>query len=262
MPVLYEKRNQVGYLTLSRPDARNCWGDDYNADLPARCEEIAFDDDVRAVVLTGDEAGGAFSAGANIRDPKTHGPEAVGDFIKGLAKRPRYAGQALVDLPKPVICAVNGFAVGIGAITTVCCDMIVASERAEWRLPQVALGIMPNHAGAVRMSQWIGKGNAMKLAMGYPLKADEAYRLGLAQWLVPHDRLMAEATAIAERLAGMPPLATRIAKESLIRGLDMPTVADAAYLDLYRQALLSMTDDAHESHTAWREKRKPSFKGA
>jgi enoyl-CoA hydratase/carnithine racemase len=262
MPVLYEKRNQVGYLTLSRPDARNCWGEDYNEELPARCEEIAFDDDVRVVVLTGDEAGGAFSAGANIRDPKTHGPESAADFIKGLAKRPRYAGTALIELQKPVICAVNGYAVGIGAIVTVCCDMIIASERAEWRLPQVALGIMPNHAGAVRMAQWMGKGNAMKLAMGYPLKAEEAYRLGLAQWLVPHDRLIDEARAIAERLAGLPPLAARITKESLNRGLDMPNLADAAHLDLYRQALLSMSEDAQESHAAWREKRKPAFRGA
>ena len=115
MPVLYEKHNHVGYLTFSRPDARNCWGPDYNEELPARCEAIADDDDVRVVVLTGDERGGAFSAGANIRDPKTHGPETAADFIKGLAKKPRYAGTALIELQKPVICAVNGYAVGIGA---------------------------------------------------------------------------------------------------------------------------------------------------
>ncbi|HUA53696.1 MAG TPA: enoyl-CoA hydratase/isomerase family protein [Candidatus Sulfotelmatobacter sp.] len=262
MPVLYEKRNHVGYLTFSRPDARNCWGDDYNEELPAHCETITFDDDVHAVVLTGDERGGAFSAGANIRDPRTHVEESAGLAILELPKRRRYAGHALIDLPKPVIAAVNGYAVGIGAITTLCCDMIVASERAEWRLPQVALGIMPNHAGAVRVAQWIGKGNAMKLAMGWPLKADEAYRLGLAQWLVPHAELMDQATAIAERLAGLPPLASRLTKESLNRGMDMPSLADAAYLDLYRQALLSMTADAKESHQAWRDKRKPEFKGA
>ncbi len=262
MPVLYEKRNHVGYLTFSRPEARNCWGDDYNEELPRLCEEITFDDDVNAVVLTGDERGGAFSAGANIRDPNTHVEESIGRAILDLPKRRRYAGHALVDCPKPVIAAVNGYAVGIGAITTLCCDMIVASERAEWRLPQVALGIMPNHAGAVRLAQWIGKGNAMKMAMGWPMKADEAHRLGLAQWLVPHGELMAQATEIAERLAGLPPLASRLTKESLNRGMDMPSLADAAYLDLYRQAMLSLTTDAKESHVAWREKRKPSFKGA
>ena len=262
MPVLYEKRNHVGILTLSRPEARNCWGEDYNEELWRHCEAMTVDDDVHVAVLTGDPAGDAFSAGANIKDPRTHIEDSVATLIKDLPKRRRFAGQALIDLPKPVIAAVNGFAVGIGAIVTVCCDLIVASERAEWRLPQVGLGIMPNHAGAVRLAQWIGKGNAMKLAMGYPFKADEAHRLGLAQWLVPHGKLLAETTAIAERLAGLPPLASRLAKESLTRGLDMPSVADAAYLDLYRQAVLSMTADAKESHTAWREKRKPTFKGA
>jgi enoyl-CoA hydratase/carnithine racemase len=262
MPVLYEKRNHVVTLTLSRPEARNCWGEDYNEALPAHCEAMTFDDDVRVAVLTGDPAGDAFSAGANIKDPRTHIEDSVATLIKELPKRRRFAGQALIDLPKPVIAAVNGFAVGIGAIVTVCCDLIVASERAEWRLPQVGLGIMPNHAGAVRLAQWIGKGNAMKVAMGYPLKADEAHRLGLAQWLVPHGDLMAETIAIAERLAALPPLASRLAKESLTRGLDMPSLADAAYLDLYRQAVLSMTADAKESHAAWREKRKPAFRGA
>ena len=74
----------------------------------------------------------------------------------------------------------------MGCIVTFCCDLLVASERAEWRLPQVALGILPAYGGAVRLARWVGKGHAMRLAMGFPLKADEAYRIGLAQWVVPH----------------------------------------------------------------------------
>src|SRR5271154_1579460 len=111
-------------------------------------------------------------------------PASMAVFIAGLPQRRRTAGQVLSEFPKPVIAAVNGYAVGIGCIVTYCCDLIIASDRAEWRLPQVALGILPNHGGIVRLARWVGKGQAMKVAMGYPMKAEEALRYGLAQWLV------------------------------------------------------------------------------
>jgi enoyl-CoA hydratase/carnithine racemase len=261
MPVLYEKRNHVGWLTLSRPQARNCWGEDFNDEIAQHCDEMAADDEVKVAVLTGDEAGGAFSAGANLKDPRTHTQASMADFIAGLPQRRRTAGQVLSEFPKPVIAAVNGYAVGIGCIVTYCCDLIIASDRAEWRLPQVALGILPNHGGIVRLARWVGKGQAMKVAMGYPMKAEEAFRFGLAQWLFPHEEFRVQTTAIAERLAELPPLASRLAKESLNRGLDMPNVADAAYIDLYRFMALSMTEDAKESHNAWRERRRPKVRG-
>jgi enoyl-CoA hydratase/carnithine racemase len=262
MPVFYEKRGRVGWLTLSRPEARNCWGEDFNEAIEQHCAVMAEDREIRVAVLTGDEAGGAFSSGANLRDPRTHREASMAEFIEGLPRRRRTAGQVLREFPKPVIAAVNGVAVGIGCIVTYCCDLIVASERAEWRLPQVALGILPNHGGIVRLAQWIGKGRAMKVAMGYPLAAEEAFRCGLAQWLVPHAEFAARVAEIAERLAELPPLAARLAKESLDRGLDMPNLADAAYIDLYRFMALSMTEDAKESHNAWRERRRPQVRGA
>lgn len=261
MPVLYEKKNHVGWLTLSRPEARNCWGEDFNDEIARRCGEMAEDEEVRIAVLTGDEAGGAFSAGANLKDPRTHNEASISDFIARLPQRRRTAGQVLSEFPKPVIAAVNGYAVGIGCIVTYCCDLIVASERAEWRLPQVALGILPNHGGIVRLARWVGKGQAMKVAMGFPMKAEEAFHFGLAQWLFPHNEFRAETAKIAERLAALPPLATRLAKESMNRGLDMPNAADAAYIDLYRFMALSMTEDAKESHNAWRERRRPEVRG-
>jgi enoyl-CoA hydratase/carnithine racemase len=262
MPVLYEKRDHVGWLTLSRPQARNCWGEDFNQEIARLCEEMTEDRDVRVAVLTGDPEGGAFSAGANLKDPRTHREPSIAEFIENLPRRRRTAGQVLCDFAKPVICAVNGYAVGIGCIVTYCCDLIVASERAEWRLPQAALGILPNHGGVPRLARWIGKGNAMKVALGYPLKAEEAHRLGLAQWLVPHDELVARTSEIAAHIAAMPPLAGRLVKESLNRGLDIPNAADAAYIDLYRFMALSLTEDAKESHQAWRERRRPDVKGA
>jgi enoyl-CoA hydratase/carnithine racemase len=261
MPLLHDTRGPVAILTLSRPQARNAWGEDYNTGLKELLPQLEEDRDVRAVILTGDDAGGAFSAGANIKDPKTHTTGSIADFIEDLPRRRRYQAMNLItDFSKPVIAAVNGYAVGIGCIVTYCCDLIVASERAEWRLPQVGLGILPAQGGTVRLARWVGRGQAMKLAMGFALKADEAYRIGLAQWLVPHAGLMEQAMAVAEHVAALPPLAARLAKESVNFGLDVP-LREAANADLYRFMALELTEDKAESHQAWRERRKPQLKG-
>src|SRR5258705_6884591 len=147
MPVIYDKRGPIGLVTLSRPRARNAWGADFNEGLARSFAAMEEDDEIRCAVLTGDEAGGAFSAGANLKDPQTHTMASAGDFIKSVARRRERAFEVLDRFPKPILGAVNGFAVGIGCIVTFCCDLIVASERAEWRLPQVALGILPAYGG-------------------------------------------------------------------------------------------------------------------
>jgi enoyl-CoA hydratase/carnithine racemase len=256
MPLLYEKKGKVGWLTLSRPDARNCWGEDFNEEILRLCDELSFDDGVAAIVLTGDPAGEAFSAGANLADRNTHRVTSTADFIHNLPRRRLFAGQALSEFAKPVIAGVNGYAIGVGSIVTTCCDLIVASDKAEWRLPQAALGIIPNHAGSTRLARWIGKGNAMKVALGFPLKADEAHRLGLAQWLVPHAEFEERLAEIADKIASLPPLASRLVKESMNRGYDASTIAEAGHMDLYRAMALSMTPESHEKHEDWRKTRK------
>ena len=261
MPVAFEKRGPIGIVTLSRPGARNAWGPDFNEGLARHFAAMEDDDEIRCAILTGDEAGGAFSAGANLKDPKTHTMASAAEFIKTLPKRRDRAFEVLGNFPKPLIGAVNGYAVGIGCIVTFCCDLLVASDRAEWRLPQVALGILPAYGGAVRLARWVGRGHAMRLTLGLPLPAEEAHRIGLAQWVVPHTRVMAKALEVAEHVAALPPLAARLAKESLVRGLDVPNLADASLVDLYRFATLELTEDKAEGHAAWREKRKPAFRG-
>ena len=119
MPVFYEKRGHVGIVTLSRPANRNAWGEDYYEGLERYFPEMGDDRDVRCAILTGDEAGGAFCAGAFIKDPKTHSTESVAAFIEQLPKRRRrFPANLLSDFPKPVIAAVNGYAIGIGCIIT------------------------------------------------------------------------------------------------------------------------------------------------
>jgi len=261
MPLKLERRSAVAILTLSRPEVRNAWCEEFQVGIPERLAEFEDDPGVRCVILTGDDAGGAFSAGADLKNPKTHTMNSVGAFIEDLPHRRRdHAINRIADFAKPIIGAVNGYAVGIGCIVTYCCDMIVASERAEWRLPQSALGIIPAQGGAVRLARWVGKGMAMRTAFGFPLTAEDAFRVGLAQWVVPHAELMPRALAVAEHIASLPPLAARLTKESLNSGMNIPQT-DAALADLYRFAMLELTEDKAESHQAWRERRKPTFKG-
>ncbi len=261
MPISFEKRGQVGIVTLSRPEARNAWGADYNEGIAEYFAAMEDDDDILCAVLTGDESGRAFSAGAFLKSEETHTLPSVGGFIKNLPKRRNHVFDILQNFPKPLIGAVNGYAIGIGCIVTFCCDMLIASENAEWRLTQASLGIMPAYGGSTRMARWVGRGHVMKLALGFPLKADEAYRIGLAQWLVPPAELMDKTMEVANHLASLPPLAARVTKEALLRGMDIPNLADAAMSDLYRFAMLELTDDKEEGHAAWREKRTPEFHG-
>ena len=261
MPVSYTKQDHIGIVTLSRPEARNAWGLDFTDGIAHHFAEMEDDDDIRCAVLTGDDQGGAFSAGANLKNPQTHTVNSAADFIKSLPKRRERQFEVLANFPKPLLGAINGYAIGVGCIITFCCDLLVASERAEWRLPQVALGILPAYGGATRLARWVGKGQAMRLALGFPLKADEAYRIGLAQWLVPHEELMDKTLEVARHLAALPPLAARLAKESLLHGLDIPNLSDASLVDLYRFMALELTEDKNEGHAAWREKRKPVFRG-
>ena len=221
MPLLCEKRGSIAILTLSRPEARNAWCEAYNEGFIDILPKLEADKDIRCVVLTGDPAGNAFSAGADLKNPETHAHASMADFLD---------------------------------------EMIVASERAEWRLPQSRLGIMPAQGGTVRVARWVGKGLAMRLAYGFPLPAGEAYRIGLAQWLVPPEGLMDKAMEVANHIADQPPLAVRVTKESLRSGLDSP-LSEAVLGDLYRFAVLKMTEDKAKSHQAWRERRKPNFKG-
>jgi enoyl-CoA hydratase/carnithine racemase len=261
MPVTFEKRDHIGIVTLSRPTARNAWGPDFNEGLAKHFAAMEDDDDIRCAILTGDESGGAFSAGANLKDPKTHTMASTEELIKSIPKRKQRAFEVLDNFPKPIVGAVNGYAIGIGCIVTFCCDLLVASERAEWRLTQVGLGILPAYGGAVRLARWVGRGHAMRMTLGVPLPAEEAYRIGLAQWLVPHAKVMDKALEVAAHIAALPPLAARLGKESLLRGLDVPNLADASLVDLYRFAALELTEDKAEGHRAWREKRKPAFRG-
>ena len=207
--LLIERDDTIATVTLNRAEKRNALNTQLRDEISAAFGELEADGGVSVAVLTG--AGPVFCAGFDTKEFETTPPA---EIFSGESSR-RYHHR-VQHFAKPLVAAVNGYAVGIGCIVTYCCDLIVASERAEWRLPQVALGILPAQGGTVRLARWVGRGQAMKLAMGFPLKAEEAYRIGLVSAVVPGERLLEEAKAFARTIAEAPADTLRGVKSSIL----------------------------------------------
>jgi enoyl-CoA hydratase/carnithine racemase len=259
--LLIEKRGHVTCLTINRPEALNAWSTQLSQDLVDLMPRLEQDPEARVVIITG--AGErAFSAGADLKRTETHATAEVGAFLETVTPRGHDVFQAVQEFAKPIIAAVNGYALGIGFQITLCCDILLASQNARFGLPQVSIGIIPAYGGAVRLARFVGKGKAMYMTLtSEKMDAEEAHRVGLVQAVYPLPELMPAAWALGEKIANLPPLAVRMGKESLNKGLDIPSVREAAQADLYRFMALTLTEDRLEGHQAWRERRQPQFKG-
>ena len=259
--LIYEKQDRIATVTINRPEKRNAWTTQVSEEIIDVFGAMEDDPEVLVTILTG-TGDKAFSAGADLGNAKTHKVTTVGAHLASVSPKGFPVFNAVADYPKPVVAAINGFAVGIGCLITLCCDILLASDNAELGLPQVPLGILPAYGGAVRLARYVGRGKAMEMVLlGERINAQEAYRVGLVNKVVPLPELMPLAQDYARRLAALPPLAVRMAKESLNKGLDIASLKEAAQTDIYRFMLLGQTEDSHEAHKAWRERRKPVFKG-
>ena len=259
--LIYEKQDRIATVTINRPEKRNAWTTQVSEEIIDVFGAMEDDPEVLVTILTG-TGDKAFSAGADLGNAKTHKVTTVGAHLASVSPKGFPVFNAVADYPKPVVAAINGFAVGIGCLITLCCDILLASDNAELGLPQVPLGILPAYGGAVRLARYVGRGKAMEMVLlGERINAQEAYRVGLVNKVVPLLELMPLAQDYARQLAALPPLAVRMAKESLNKGLDIASLKEAAQTDIYRFMLLGQTEDSHEAHKAWRERRKPVFKG-
>ncbi len=259
--LIYEKQDSIATVTIHRPEKRNAWTTQVSEEIINVFSTMEDDPEVLVTILTG-SGDKAFSAGADLGNAKTHKVTTVGTHLASVSPKGFPVFNAVADYPKPVVAAINGFAVGIGCLITLCCDILLASDNAELGLPQVPLGILPAYGGAVRLARYVGRGKAMEMVLlGERINAQEAYRVGLVNKVVPLPELRPLAQDYAHRLATLPPLAVRMAKESLNKGLDIASLKEAAQTDIYRFMLLGQTEDSHEAHQAWRERRKPVFKG-
>ena len=254
--LLYDVARGLARITVNRPDKLNALNGTVIRELGEAAEAAANDPAVRAVILTG--AGPkAFVAGADIGELTTQGP------MDGRARA--RAGQlvfrAFEQMNKPVIAAVNGFALGGGCELAMACHIRIASDTAKFGQPEVKLGLLPGYGGTVRLPRIVGKGRALELLLtGAIIDAAEALRIGLVSRVVPADRLLAEAETLARSIMEQGPLAVRSVLEAVDAGYEM-SQQDALLLEASLFGLLSSTDDMREGTRAFLEKRKPAFEG-
>ena len=254
--LLFEIKDGVALITINRPDKLNALNDQVVDELADAAERVATEDAIKGAILSG--AGQkAFVAGADIADLAKQGP------FDGKARALR--GQAMLrrleTCGKPVIAAVNGYALGGGCELAMACHLRIASDAAKFGQPEVKLGIAPGYGGTQRLPRLVGKGNALRLILtGDMIDAQEAYRIGLVNQVVPAGDLLAAAEKTLRGILAMGPLAVRLALEAVDQGLEM-TLDEGLLLEANHFGLLAATEDMKEGLTAFLEKRPPRFRG-
>lgn len=254
--LLYEERSGIAVLTVNRPDKLNALDDQVIAELGEAATSIASNPAIRGVLLTG--AGPkAFVAGADISQLAGQDPQE--------GKRRSLAGQRVFRqfeaLRKPVVAAVNGFCLGGGCELAMACHLRLASETARFGQPEVKLGIGPGYGGTVRLPRLVGHGRALELLLtGAVIDAQEAWRIGLVNKVVPADRLLGEAETLLRTILAQGPLAVASVLELVDAGSGMAP-ADALLLEANHFGLLSGTADMREGMAAFLAKRPASFEG-
>ena len=252
--IQFEERNSVGVITLDRPDALNALSTDLMQDIITAMESAQKSKDVRVIVITG---GGekAFAAGADIKEmqPQTFSTMMANDIYGRI-------NAAFATCTKPVIAAVNGYALGGGCELAMMCDFILASSKAKFGQPEIKLGTLHGIGGSQRLTKLVGKSKAMELCLtGRMIDAEEADRIGLAARVFNADTFMDDVMAVAEEIASYSQLALALVKDVVNQAEDMPL---SQGLDYERKVFYGSfaTHDQKEGMNAFLEKREPAFK--
>ena len=254
--ILFEIRDGVAFVTVNRPDKLNALNDQVMLELGDAAERIATGSEIKGAIVTG--AGPkAFVAGADIGDLAKQGP------FDGKARAQK--GQAVLrrleTCGKPVIAAINGFALGGGCELAMACHIRIASENAKFGQPEVKLGIAPGYGGTQRLPRLVGKGVALQLILtGEMIDAAEAYRIGLVNKVVPAANVLAESEKMMRGILAMGPLAVQLSMEAVDQGLEM-SLDEGLLLEANHFGLLAATQDMKEGLTAFLEKRSAKFQG-
>jgi len=253
--LLYDKENGIGIVTINRPGSLNALNGEVYTELYELFQEIEGDQDVRVVILTGNGEK-AFVAGADIAEMQPQSSLEISSFID----KARKASDRIYTLSKPVIAAINGFALGGGCELAMCCDLRIASENAKFGQPEINLGIIPGAGGTQRLTRLVGMTKAKELIYtGDIIDANTALTIGLVNKVVPPDNLMAEAKELARKMLSKSSIALSLAKTAITSGANMNL---SPGLDLEAQcfSLCFATEDQKEGMKAFMEKRKPEFK--
>ena len=254
--LLLDRDGAIVVVTINRPKVLNALNSQTIDELRRAMLECKGDEQVRAIVLTG-SGEKAFVAGADINELAVQTPTS--------GREHALAGQHVLDvienLGKPVIAAINGFALGGGCELAMACTLRLASDSAKLGQPEISLGLIPGYAGTQRLSRLVGKSKAMEMCLtGAPISAEEALRIGLVNRVVPAADLMAEARTLAAHFARSSPIALRYIINAINKGLEMPFGAACQY-EATLFGLVASTEDMREGTRAFLEKRKAEFKG-
>ena len=254
--IIYEKKGNVGWITLNRPEARNAQNNTLRFELINVLNEARMDDDVSILVITG-SGDKAFSAGADISEFPHWTPTTVIKNKKGI--KSHY--EVIRDLPKPVIAMVNGVALGGGCELAMACDIIIASENAKFGQPEVNVGVIPGGGGTQMLPRLIGEKKAKELILtGDIITAREALQLGLINKVVPADKLLETVQELITKLSNKSPVILKLAKLSINKSLDTPlSVGLASETDYF--AMCFGTEDQKEASKAFLEKRPAKYTG-
>ena len=258
--LIWEQDGGVGRLTLNRPDSLNAWTADFGRDLKQVIEGEAADPSVRAVLITG--AGRGFSSGADLKEGFDPAEDGMPDVRKELDTlyHPIITGVRRIE--KPVVAAVNGPAVGIGASLAFACDLVLAAESSFFGLAFVNIGRMPDGGSTLFVPTAVGKARAFQMALlGERVDAQRALEWGLVNFVHPDDRLMPEANELVEKLAAGPTRSYASSKQALNKML-YPDLEGQLGLEAELQHTLARTRDFQEGVTAFVQKREPEFQGA
>jgi enoyl-CoA hydratase/carnithine racemase len=254
--VLYEKKGSIAYVTVNRPKVLNALNTPTWNDLRTAFEDARDDDAVRGVILTG--AGTkAFIAGADIGE--------LAQLSAFEAEQSSRFGQEVLDLVenlgKPVIAAVNGFALGGGCETAMACTIRIAVDSAKFGQPEVTLGLVPGGGGTQRLPRLVGKGRALQLILsGEMISAQEAYRIGLVNEIVPAADLITRAETVLKKIGANAPIALKLALEAANKGMET-SQSEGLLLEAAYFGLCAATEDKKEGTSAFLEKRRPQFRG-
>jgi enoyl-CoA hydratase len=253
--ITFTVADRIATVTVNRPDKLNALNDQVIEELGDAIDAARANPDVGGIILTG--AGRAFIAGADIAELEAH----TGISAKMLSQRGSDVFGRFETSPKPTIAAVNGFALGGGCELAMACHIRIASEFAKFGQPEVKLGLVPGYGGTQRLPRLVGKGRAMQLLLtGEMIDAQEAYRIGLVNRVLPAAELIPAVTAMLQTIMSNSPLAVSHCIEAVNSGYDLP-LADAMTLEATAFGLLASTQDKQEGTRAFLEKRAPKFSG-
>jgi enoyl-CoA hydratase len=254
--VLYEKKDLIAYVTLNRPKVLNALSQAVFSELKEVFGDARDDASVRGVILTG-SGDKAFAAGADIAEMST----STGVQAEASTRHAQAVTELIESLGKPVIAAVNGFALGGGCELAMACTIRIASENAKFGQPEVKLGIMPGAGGTQRLPRLIGKGRALQLILtGEIINIQEAYRIGLVNEVVPLANLIPRAEAILNQINSNAPLGVKFSIDAVNKGLD-GSVSEGLLIEASLFGICAGSEDKKEGTTAFLAKRTPQFRG-